>query len=111
MSLDVGLVPALKARVNYQINESFWLGTELDGIYAPVSYLNGDDNDVTGAILDASVRVGYTHNRVYTMFLNLRYLGGGAEGQSDNYEPPSDGYVKNWLHFFTLSIGVAWGIF
>jgi hypothetical protein len=108
---DVGLVPALKARVNFRLKNNFWMGTELDGIYAPVSYLNGDNNDVEGAILDASIRAGYTHNKIYTLFLNLRYLGGGAKGQSDNYEPPSDGYVKNWLHFFTLSVGAMWEIF
>ena len=108
---NVGIVPALKTRINVRLNEQFWLGTELDGIYAPVSYLNGDNNDVTGAILDASVRAGYTHNKIYTMFLNLRYLGGGAEGQSDNFESPSDGYVNNWLHFFTVSVGVDWEIF
>jgi hypothetical protein len=108
---DVGIVPALKARLRYNINETLWLGTELDGIYAPVSYLNGDDNDVTGAILDASLRAGYTYNRAYSMFLNLRYLGGGAEGQSDNFKAPADGYVKNWLHFLTVSVGFVWDIF
>lgn len=108
---DLGLVPALKARIRYNLNEMFWLATELDGIYAPVSYLNGDDNDVTGAILDASIRAGYTHNKGYTAFLNVRYIGGGAEGQSDNYEFPSDGYVKNWLHFLAVSVGFSWEIF
>jgi len=108
---DLGLVPALKARIRYNFTETFWLATELDGIYAPVSYLNGDDNDVTGAILDASIRAGYTHNKGYTTFLNVRYIGGGAEGQSDDYEFPSDGYVKNWLHFLAVSVGFAWEIF
>ena len=108
---NVGLVPALKALVIWRLNDYFRLETELDGIYAPVSYLNGDNNDVKGAILDASVRAGYTKNKKYTFFINLRYLGGGAQGQSDNYEPPSDGYVKNWLNFLTVSTLFSWNVF
>jgi hypothetical protein len=108
---DVGFVPALKSQINYRLNDKFFLGTELDGIYAPVSYLNGDNNDVTGAILDASIRAGYTPVKKYALFLNVRYLGGGANGQSDNYEYPSDGYVKNWLHFLIISTGFVWNVF
>jgi hypothetical protein len=44
------------------------------------------------------------------VFLNVRYLGGGAEGQSDNSTPPGDGYVSNWLHFLTVSAGFSWGL-
>ncbi|HLV30031.1 MAG TPA: hypothetical protein VKY57_00540 [Chitinispirillaceae bacterium] len=88
------------------------MGAEIDGIYAPVSYLNGNNNDVTGALIDASVRAGYVEkNNRYKIYLNLRYLAGGAKGQSDNYEPPSDGYVKNWLHFLTVSTLFSWNIF
>lgn len=108
---NTGLVPALKAYVSYKMAVNFIVETEIDGIYAPVSYLNGDDNDVKGALLDASIRAGYTPNDRYTLFLNLRYIGGGAEGQSDNYEPPSDGYVKNWLHFLTVGVRLEWKIF
>lgn len=35
---------------------------------------------------------------------NLRYLGGGAEGTSDD-EGPGDGFNSNWLHFAALSLG------
>ena len=38
------------------------------------------------------------------MFLNFRYLGGGATGTGDP-DFPGDGYVKNWLHFFNVSAG------
>jgi len=38
-------------------------------------------------------------------FLNLRYLGGGAVGTSDNDDGPGDGYVRNWLHFGTVTVG------
>ena len=88
------------------------MGAEIDGIYAPVSYLNGDNNDVTGALIDASARAGYVEkNKRYKIYLKLRYLAGGAKGQSDNYEPPSDGYVKNWLNFLTVSTLFFWNIF
>jgi len=109
---DVGLVPLLKALFNWRFTDNFHFGAEIDGIYAPVSYLNGDNNDVTGALIDASIRAGYVEkNKRYKIYLNLRYLAGGAQGQSDNYEPPSDGYVKNWLNFLTVSTLFSWNIF
>jgi hypothetical protein len=107
---NIGLVPALKYFGAIRPTSWFWLATELDGIYAPVSYLNGDNNDVTGAILDASVRAGLNLGKKRDAFLNVRYIGGGAEGQSDNSPPPGDGYVSNWLHFLTVSAGFSWGL-
>lgn len=102
---DVGIVPALKVRGRAQLNDYFFLGMEADGIYAPISYLNGSDNEVVGAILDASIRAGVHVNEPVTAFLNLRYLGGGAVGTSENAQGPGDGYVRNWLHFSTVSLG------
>jgi hypothetical protein len=107
---NIGLVPALKYYGAVRPNSWFWLAVEADGIYAPVSYLNGDNNDVTGAILDASVRAGFDLGKKRDVFLNVRYIGGGAEGQSDNSPPPGDGYVNNWLHFLTVSAGFSWGL-
>ncbi len=101
---DVGPVPALKLRAGRQLTPRWRLGIEADGIYAPVSYLNGSDEDVTGAILDAAVRTAYRVRDPFDAFLSVRYLGGGAEGSSDD-EGPGDGYVKNWLHFFIVSLG------
>jgi hypothetical protein len=105
---DVGIVPALKLRSRYQINERAYYELEADGIYAPVSYLNGSNTEIVGAILDASVRGGLKITDEVDAFLNLRYLGGGAVGTSKNPESPSDGYVKNWLHFGTVSAGFAY---
>jgi hypothetical protein len=107
---NIGIVPALKYFGAVRPNSWLWVAVEADGIYAPVSYLNGDNNDVTGAILDASVRAGLDLGQNRDVFLNVRYLGGGAEGQSDNNPPPGDGYVKNWLHFLTVSAGFSWGL-
>jgi hypothetical protein len=102
---DVGIVPALKIRSSYHFNENVYAQIEADGIYAPVSYLNGSDNEVVGAILDASLRTGIQLSAPVSAFLNLRYLGGGAVGTSDNNDGTGDGYVKNWLHFGTMSVG------
>ena len=102
---DIGPVPILKARIRQPAGETAWWGLEVDGFYAPVSYLNGDNNEVVGAILDASGRYGLTLNRGIDTFLNLRYLGGGAVGIDDDSTGPGDGYTKNWLHFTSLSLG------
>ena len=105
---NVGLVPALKVKGKVQLNETVYLALEADGIYAPISYLNGSDNEVIGAILDASLRTGIKINDPISAFFNIRYLGGGAVGTSDNNEGPGDGYVRNWLHFSTISLGVIY---
>lgn len=103
---DVGPVPTLKFRGRWGFENGVWWGTEIDGMYAPVSVINGSDEEITGAILDASLRVGYDFTDRVAGFFNLRYLGGGAVGTESNPNAPSDGYTKNWLHFITVSLGV-----
>jgi hypothetical protein len=103
---DVGPVPAIKFRGRWGFDNGVFWGTEIDGMYAPVSVINGSDSEVTGAILDASLRVGYDFTDRVSGFFNVRYLGGGAVGTESNPTPPSDGYTKNWLHFVTVSLGV-----
>jgi hypothetical protein len=101
---NVGLVPALKLRGQMNLTDRFFIGMEADGIYASISYLNGSDNEVVGAILDASVRAG-AKVKPGTLFVNARYLGGGATGTSTKDTWSGDGYVKNWLHFLIISTG------
>lgn len=107
---NIGPVPELKVRARYIWDNGFWLGAELDGMYAPVSYLNGDNNGVVGAILDASLRAGVMLDDRSEIWLNLRYLGGGAEGTDDD-DTRGDGYTSNWLHFMTTTIGFTYRIF
>lgn len=107
---DVGPVPILKLRTIYDINESFWIGLEADGFYAPVSYLNGSDEEIVGAIVDASLRTGINLKIPGHIFLNTRYLGGGAVGTNTDDPGPGDGYVKNWLHFYTVTIGFSYNL-
>ncbi len=103
---DVGPVPLLKLRARQDLPGQWWIGTEVDGIWAPIKYLNGDDVDVEGALLDASLRTGVSLRQGTDTFVNLRYLGGGAEG-SGRSDGQGDGYTANWLHFATVSLGVT----
>lgn len=101
---DIGPVPLLKLRGRTAFDGGWWIGFEADGFYAPISVLNGSDTEVTGAILDMSLRAGHQIDDKVGLFLNLRWIAGGAVGESDP-EPPGDGYQKNWLHFLALSVG------
>ena len=103
-SADIGPVPLLKLRLRKDYAFPLWWGLEADGIYAPVSYLNGSDNETVGALLDASIRAGVILPSGTEPFVNLRYLGGGASNKE------TDGYVVNWLQFLTLSLGVSVGL-
>jgi len=103
---DVGPVPLIKFRGRWGFPSGVWWGAEIDGIYAPISGINGSDEEITGALLDASLRVGYDFLDRVSGFFNIRYLGGGAEGTESNPTPPSDGFTKNWLHFITFSLGI-----
>lgn len=100
---DVGLVPLLHASFWRRLGGPYWLELEADGIYAPVKYLNGNDNGVEGALLDFNARLGMDIGEHVAPFLNLRYLGGGAEGSSDG--TPAN-YNSNWLQFFIVSLGI-----
>ena len=107
---DIGPVPALKFRAKYYLSDHVWLGTEIDGIYAAGRGVTGStevSTDFVGAIIDASLRAGFTPRPPVDVFLNLRYLAGGAEGTGTDDPGPGDGYVKNWLHAFSVSLGVT----
>ena len=101
-------MPLLKLRVRKDFDSGYFLGTEIDGFYANIRILNGDtESDVTGAIYDGSLRAGKRLGDGLDAFLNVRFLGGGAEGTSedDARDNPGDGYSKNWLHTASISLG------
>ncbi|MBN2527160.1 MAG: hypothetical protein JXR76_12270 [Deltaproteobacteria bacterium] len=102
---DVGPVPLLKARFRHQFNNQVWMGAEMDGIWAPIKYINGSNSDVEGAIIDLNVSVGRRLAQSIDGFVNIRYLAGGAEGTSKDTTGTGDGYTKNWLQFLTFSLG------
>lgn len=108
LSKDLGPVPLLKLRYRHNLEKGWFYGTEIDGFYANIKVLNGDiENEVTGAIYDASLRGGKTLGDGLDAFVNVRFLGGGGVGtsQDDARDNPGDGYVKNWLHAATISLG------
>jgi hypothetical protein len=107
---DIGPVPALKARARYAFLCGAFLGLEVDGMYAPVKYLNARGSDVVGAIIDLSLRAGFAVTPRLDAFLNLRYLGGGAEGTGSRSKGPGDGFTANWLHFLTVTLGFQWSL-
>lgn len=108
-SRDVGPVPALKLRGRYTFASKVWVGLEVDGIYATGGFLNRDNTKESfdAGILDASARVGMRVTGPLDVFLNLRYLGGGARG-TDEAEAASglgDGYSSNWLDTTSVTLG------
>ncbi len=107
---DVGPVPLLKVRGRWDVGRHYWLGFEADGIYAPIQYLNGSDNEATGALLDLSLRGGVRLTDSVDVFLNLRYLGGGARStdEDEDAREPGDGFTSNWLDFTTVSLGAVY---
>jgi len=106
---DIGPVPALKIKSRSLLGSKGFIEFEADGIYAPISYLNGSDNEVTGALLDASLRDGLKLRAPLSVFFQVRGLGSGAVGTSDvEANEPGDGYVRNWQHFSTFAVGIVY---
>ncbi len=107
ISDDLGFVPLLRLRARYTFQNGVWLGLEADGFYANVAVLNGGRSDVEGAIWDASLRAGIRLTSFMDAFVNLRYLGGGANGTSSSGSDNlgGDGYTSNWLHALVISLG------
>ncbi|MBN2715997.1 MAG: hypothetical protein JXX14_09080 [Deltaproteobacteria bacterium] len=105
---DMGPVPLLKVRFRHHFNTNTWIGAEMDGIWAPIKYINGSNSDVEGAIIDLNVSVGHRLARSLDGFINVRYLAGGAEGTSSDTTGAGDGYTRNWLQFLIFSLGFSW---
>lgn len=103
---DIGPVPIFKVRGKMPIADKFWAGIEADGFYASGRYITGTGNDFVGSIFDVSGRIGYDINSFADAYLNARYVGGGANGTDETYEGTGDGYTDNWLHTFSLSLGL-----
>ena len=102
---NVGPVPIFKFRTRLPLKRGLWLGSEIDGFYASGKYITGSENDFVGAILDASVRLGFELNDSFDTFLNVRYIGGGARGTEEDDPGLGDGYTDNWLHTLAVTLG------
>lgn len=104
---NLGPVPILRVRGRYTFANGVWLGLEADGFYANIPIANGGTSNVEGAIFDTSLRAGLTVTPFMEAFVNLRYLGGWANGTSANPSGPGDGFTANYLHTIALSLGVG----
>ena len=103
---NVGPVPILKLAGKYHFENGFWAAVDADGFYASSEFFNGADYFFTGAIWDISSRIGIELDNGISPYLNLRWLGGGGEGTSQSEDAQGDGYTKNWLSTFSLTLGV-----
>ena len=105
---NIGVVPLLKLRGRWtpRRGQGFWLGAEVDGAYIRGKVISGTRDYFVGALLDASVRAGFKVPRAGDVFVNVRYVGGGARGTDSTPKPGKDGYAENWLHTMALSLGL-----
>lgn len=105
-SQNLGPVPLVKLRGRYTFQNDVFIGAEADGIGIQFP---SEQGSVLGLFFDTSLRVGYSPTRFVETFLNVRYLGGGARGPGSEPLAPEfgDGYVDNFIHALTLSVGLA----
>ena len=99
---NIGPVPIIKVKTGYEWLNGFYAEFEGDGFYATNRFLNGASYPFTGYIYDLSVRGGYRFREDMRAYLNLRFLGGGAEGTNGEGQ-----YTYNDLHTFAATIGAV----
>lgn len=106
---NLGVVPLLRLRGRWtpKRGRGFWLGGEIDGAYIRGKVISGTRDYFVGALVDASVRAGFQVPRAGDVFVNVRYVGGGARGQDSTPDAGTDGYTENWLHTIAFSLGLA----
>ena len=104
-SRDIGPVPLATISGEMNAKNHVWYGFEATGSFAPIKYINGSNSDIVGALLDASIRGGLHLKNKTDVYVNLRYIGGGAEGTDSTPDPGKDGYVANWIQLTSLSVG------
>jgi len=105
---NIGIVPLLKLRGRWtpKRGQGFWLGAEIDGAYIRGKVISGTRDYFEGALLDASLRAGFKVPRAGDVFVNVRYVGGGARGTDTSPNAGTDGFAENWLHTMALSLGL-----
>ncbi len=106
VSENLGPVPILKLKGQYNFDNGMYIGTDIDGFYASSKFFNGANFDFTGSILDASLSVGFRNTDYLDTFANVRFLGGSAVGTSQYPTvPQTDGYTSNYLGTMTFTLG------
>ena len=108
-SQNLGPVPIIKARGYYRFGNGFFAGAEVDGFYATSAFFNGADFKFEGSILDASLRAGLELRDNTDAFLNVRFLGGHAEGESEYddrfWTQSTENFTANYLSSLSLTLG------
>jgi hypothetical protein len=104
---NVGPVPILKLSGKYVLDNGLWGAFDADGFYASSAIFNGADFPFVGAIWDVSLRIGIELKNNISPYLNVRCLGGGAEGTSTNEDAQGDGYTRNWLNTISVTLGAG----
>jgi hypothetical protein len=106
---NLGPVPVLKLRAEYDFPGALFLGSVVDGFYATSAFLNGADFAFEGSILDASVYAGVEVNPATDLYLNARFLGGTAVGTSSYdrtlWTESTTSYSDNKLATMTVTLG------
>lgn len=92
---DIGLVPALKARLRYDTASGLYAMWEADGLTTP-----GNASGVKGGIVDTALTLGLPVREDADAFLRLRYLAGGADVPTRE--------INNWGQFVVASGGLRW---
>jgi hypothetical protein len=111
VSQNVGPVPALQLYSRYNFNSGLYLSLDATGLYASSALINGASFAFEGSILDASLRAGYPLMDGLDVFLNLRFLGGTAKGESEYVErtwsEPREAYTSNVLATSSFTLGLS----
>ncbi len=89
---DLGLVPALKARLTYRPGRA-WAQLEADG-----SSTFGLVGDTSGALYDVAAIAGYGFRPDLALYATVRLVGGGAE--------VPDQAIDNWANLASATLGV-----
>lgn len=113
VSQNVGPVPALHIYSMWKTPFGLNLSSDITGLYASSSFINGASFEFEGSILDASLRAGYVLKNNIELFANVRFLGGTAKGSSNysgsNWSVASsdDRYTQNNLATLSATLGLS----
>ena len=111
VSQNLGPVPVLKLRARYNLPSGVFFEGVADGFYATSAIFNGASFSFTGSILDASLRSGIELRKGAEAFINLRFLGGTATGNSQyagtNWSDARSTYTDNRLATLELTLGAT----
>ncbi len=111
VSQNLGPVPILKVRARYNLPSGVFFEGVADGFYATSAFFNGASFSFTGSILDASLRSGIELQKGAEAFINLRFLGGTATGNSQYagtyWSDARSTYTDNKLATLELTLGAT----